>query len=89
MRKTTISDVAKECGVSVKTVSRVINSSPNVKQETRDKVEKAIAETGYQVNLLAKGLKGNRTNIVVVFADRNKEEPLTAWHDVMLKYLFA
>ena len=89
MKKATIIDVAKACGVSPKTVSRVINQSPAVTPATRDKVYAAMQETGFQVNLLAKGLKGSRTNIIVVFADRQKEEHLAAWHNVMLKHLFT
>ena len=89
MKKATIIDVANACGVSQKTVSRVINNSPDVTEATKEKVYAAIRETGYQVNLLAKGLKGSRTNVIVVFADRRKEEHLAAWHNVMLKHLFA
>lgn len=89
MKKTTIVDIAKSCGVSMKTVSRVINNSPKVREETREKVYLAIKEQGYQINILAKGLKENRTNIIVVFADRHKEEHLSIWHSIMLKYLFS
>lgn len=89
MKKATIVDVANASGVSIKTVSRVINESPNVSEKTKEKVYIAMRETGYQVNILAKGLKGNRTNIIVVFADRHHEEHLSAWHNIMLKYLFA
>lgn len=89
MKKATIVDVANACGVSMKTVSRVLNGSPNVSEKTREKVYAAMQGTGYQVNILAKGLKGNRTNIIVVFADRHNEEHLSAWHNIMLKYLFA
>lgn len=89
MKKATIVDVANACGVSMKTVSRVINDSPNVSDKTKEKVYAAMRDTGYQVNILAKGLKGNRTNIIVVFADRHHEEHLSAWHNIMLKYLFA
>ena len=89
MKKATIVDVARESGVSLKTVSRVINNSPNVSDKTRELVYAAMRKTNYQVNLLAKGLKGNRTNVIVVFADRHHEEHLSAWHNVMLKYLFV
>ncbi|MCI8293811.1 MAG: LacI family transcriptional regulator [Hespellia sp.] len=89
MKKATIVDVANACGVSMKTVSRVINNSPNVSEKTKKKVYAAMKDQGYQVNILAKGLKGNRTNIVVVFADRHHEEHLSVWHNIMLKYLFA
>lgn len=88
MNKITITDIAKKCGVSIKTVSRVVNESPNVSNTTRDKVLAAMKEQGYQVNLLARGLKGSRTNIIIVFTDRHQEEHLSMWHNIMLKYLF-
>jgi DNA-binding LacI/PurR family transcriptional regulator len=88
MKKVTIVDIAKICNVSMKTVSRVLNNSPNVSDKTKQKVYAAMKEHGYQVNMLAKGLKGNRTNIIVVFVDRHNEEHLSIWHNIMLKYLF-
>ena len=88
-KKATIVDVARESGVSVKTVSRVINHSPNVSEVTKERVYEAMRKTRYQVNLLARGLKSSRTNVVVVFADRHQEEHLSTWHTIMLKYLFA
>jgi DNA-binding LacI/PurR family transcriptional regulator len=89
MKNVTITDIAKKCGVSIKTVSRVVNGSPEVSSETREKVLAAMKELGYQVNLLARGLKGSRTNIITVFIDRHQEEHLSMWHNIMLKYLFS
>jgi LacI family transcriptional regulator len=43
MPKATIDDVAELAGVSIKTVSRVVNQEPNVRDSTRDKVLAAIA----------------------------------------------
>lgn len=88
MEKVTIIDIAQYCNVSIKTVSRVINHSENVSEETRNKVLSAMKKLGYQVNLLARGLKQNRTNIIIIFVDRHKEEHMSMWHNVMLKYLF-
>ena len=62
----TIKDVAKEAGVSVATVSRVVNGMPNVNEEMKAQVEKAIARLGYKPNQLAKGLKNNVTNTLGV-----------------------
>ncbi len=50
-------DVAKLAGVSVMTVSRVINQSAPVEEETRKKVEEAIRKLNYRPNLLARGLR--------------------------------
>ncbi len=88
MKNATIVDIAKICNVSTKTVSRVINNSPNVSEKTKERVREAMKAQGYQVNMLARGLKGNRTNIIVVFAERHNEEHLSIWHTIMLKHLF-
>lgn len=51
-----IYDVSKKSGVSIATVSRVLNGNPNVSQRTRDKVLKVIEELGYKPNVFARGL---------------------------------
>ena len=89
MGNVTIVDIANACGVSIKSVSRVLNNSPNVSAGMREKVMNTIKEQGYQVNILARGLKGSRTNIIVVFAERHHEEHLSIWHTIMLKHLFT
>lgn len=86
--KITIVDIAKMCGVSTKTVSRVINEDSNVSEKTREKVLAAMKESGYQVNMFARALKGNPTGIIMIFTDRHDEEHLSTWHTLMLKYLF-
>jgi len=68
-------DVAYLAGVSVSTVSRVINQSVFVDQNTRLKVEKAIRELNYKPNLLAKGLRlksGNLIGLVVPEFEHNQ-----------------
>lgn len=87
--KVTITDVAEACGVSIKTVSRVINNSENVSEKTRNKVNRAIEELGYKTNILARGLKGNNTGVIMVITDRHEEEHLSAWHTLMLRFLFS
>jgi len=57
-------DVAEQAGVSIKTVSNVINDFPMIKPETRARVEVAIAELGYQVNLTARNLRRGRTGLI-------------------------
>jgi LacI family transcriptional regulator len=63
---TTIHDVAKRAGVAPITVSRVINSSGYISQETRYRVEQAISELGYVPNALARGLRSKRTNTLAL-----------------------
>lgn len=58
-RIVTIKDVATHCGLSVATVSRVLNNAPNVKTKSRDKVLKAMEELNYVPNRLAASLKHN------------------------------
>lgn len=54
----TINDVAHQAGVSMKTVSRVINNEPSVKEATREKVMAAVSALNYQPNLAARNLAG-------------------------------
>lgn len=61
-RKLTIEDVAREAGVSISTVSRVMNNTDYIADATRKKVEQAIVALDYRPNALAKGLKGMKTN---------------------------
>ncbi len=66
----TIHDVAKLAGVAPITVSRVINNSGYINENTREKVEAAIAKLGYVPNVLARSLKSKRTNtLALVFTD--------------------
>ena len=60
----TIYEVSKLAGVSLATVSRVMNDSGKVTPKTRDKVLAAIAELGYRPNSLAQSLASKRSNSV-------------------------
>lgn len=62
----TIADVAKHAGVSKMTVSRVINDSGYISQETRERVEQAIEELGYIPNALARSLRFKRTRTIAL-----------------------
>jgi LacI family transcriptional regulator len=59
-----IKDVAKEAGVSIATVSRVLNDVDVVNEETKKKVQEAIAKLGYRPNIVARSLKTQRTKTV-------------------------
>ena len=67
--KPTINDVARLAGVSKKTVSRVINRSPLLNEETRGKVEKVIRELGYVPNPQARALALRRNFLVGLIHD--------------------
>lgn len=62
----TIVDVAREAGVGVGTVSRVLNDHPRVSPTTRARVETAIAKLGYRPNPLARALSRGQTTSVAV-----------------------
>ena len=63
-----ISDVSKLAGVSVATVSRVINNTCFVNPETREKVLKAVEELSYEPNLSARNLRRNTSGAILVIA---------------------
>lgn len=62
----TIYDVAREAGVSMATVSRVVNGNPNVKPSTRKKVSDVIDRLKYRPNAVARGLASKKTTTVGV-----------------------
>lgn len=68
-RKVTRADVARRAGVSETIVSYVINNNRYVKNEKRQKVEKAIRELHYQPNSIARALKGKSSNQILFIAD--------------------
>ena len=78
--KATMKDVAKLAGVGVGTVSRVLNNG-SVKDETRDKVERAIDKLNYQTNQYARGLKINRTHTVALILP-------SVWHPFFSEFAF-
>ncbi len=64
---TTLNEVAKVAGVTPMTVSRVINNPEKVKEETRKRVEKAMADLHYVPNVAARSLATNRSHIIDVY----------------------
>lgn len=62
----TMRDVARRAGVSVKTVSNVVNGYPFIRESTRDRVLEAIDVLGYQLNLRARNLRSGRTGIIAL-----------------------
>ena len=69
MTRATIDDVARLAGVSIKTVSRVVNREPNVRESTREKVQRAIAELNYQPNLSARSLASQKSHLIALVYD--------------------
>jgi LacI family transcriptional regulator len=76
-RKPTMKDVARLAGVSQTTVSFVINKNPDVKfpEETKDRVWAAVFELGYRPNIIARGLRSNRTYTIGFISDEIATTP--------------
>ena len=68
----TISDIAKLAGVSVATVSRVLNNKGYVKEETRQKIENLIQENGYRPNAVARSLTRSNTSMIAEMCIRDR-----------------
>ncbi len=68
MEKLTIKQVADAAGVSVMTVSRVLNNRPDVSSATRKRIQQLIDEMGYAPNVMASSLRQGRSNTLGVVA---------------------
>lgn len=71
-RPVTIKHVAAEAGVSLQTVSRVINNGPNVRPEVRERVNAAVAKLGYVPSLAAQRMGGSRSYLLLALNDRDR-----------------
>jgi LacI family transcriptional regulator len=88
-KRTTIKDIARESGVSLSTVSLVLNNHPRISEETRRRVREVVLRHGYEPNSQAQGLasKSSRVFAVVVpplrhvFADIYFGEIISGVHD--------
>ena len=70
-------DVARAAGVSLKTASRALNDSPELRPTTAAHVREVMKQLGYQPNELARGLKSRRSNTIAMIAP-NLADPFTA-----------
>lgn len=66
MRKTTIKDIARECGVSLSTVSLVLNNNPRISEKTRKRVLASVRKHGYQPNVQARSLASRTSHTLSV-----------------------
>lgn len=71
--RATIHDVAARAGVSIKTVSRVLNKEPKVRESTRDRVLQAVRALNYEPHPQARGLKGRRTHSIGLLYENPQE----------------
>jgi len=82
----TIKDIAQKAGVSVTTVSRVLNKRPDVNPATREKVERVMAECHFTGNANARGLKQSDGTTVAIIL-RGRENPfLNTLAEAVLRY---
>src|SRR5258708_34201655 len=85
--KTTIRDVAQTAGVSVGTVSRVLNRNETVRPEIRDRVHQAIETLGFSPNHAAQSMRSRTTRTVGCIIREISISPLAAFvraaHDVL------
>lgn len=86
----TIRHVAADAGVSLQTVSRVINNEPNVRAEMKSRVQASIDKLGYVPSIAAQRLSGSKSYLVLALNDRDRtiadwrERQGTDWVDQML-----
>jgi LacI family transcriptional regulator len=86
MPRATIDDVARLAGVSIKTVSRVANGEPSVRQSTRERVERAIAQLDYRANFSARNLARQRSHLIVlVYDDPGRYEAPSAGYVIRMQ----
>lgn len=82
----TIIDVAEVAGVSMKTVSRVVNNEPTVRSKTRDRVLKAIDRLGYQRNVFARGLRADRSLVLgLLYENPQGDYPADVLHGALAR----
>lgn len=85
MRKVTIQTVADKAGVSIKTVSRVINKETSVRESTRENVLAVIAELGYEPSPAARALASNSSKIIGLIYDNPSSAYINAVQNGALK----
>lgn len=84
MYMVSMKDIAKQCNVSVASVSKALNGYPDISEETRQLILKTASEMGYLPNSSARALKTKRSyNLGVLFVDRAMSG-LT--HDYFIRY---
>lgn len=78
--KIRIKDIAKQAGVSVGTVDRVLHKRPNVSPSAREKVEKALEEMNYQPNMYASALAYNKSYTFYLLIPKHESEAY--WEEI-------
>lgn len=71
-RSVTIKHVAADAGVSLQTVSRVINNEPNVRPAMKERVQASIDKLGYVPSIAAQRMSGSRSYLILAINDRER-----------------
>ena len=82
-----IKDVAKHAGVAVSTVSKVLNNYPNVSEEMRERVNRAVEELNFVPNSVAASLSSKRTGRVALLINLNVKT--TAIDEIAMQYILG
>jgi LacI family transcriptional regulator, galactose operon repressor len=86
MARKTIDDVAKAAGVAIKTVSRVLNDEPNVRDETRARVQAVVKALNYHPSLSARSLAGRRSYLIgLVYRNPSANYTVDVQHGAMAR----
>jgi len=75
LKKTTIVDIAKASGVSIATVSRILNNKPDVAEETRQRVLQLIDEQGFTLQLAWQQLRSGRSHFIALHYPQDFNPP--------------
>lgn len=81
----TLRDVALAAGVSIKTVSNVVNEWPHVRPETRARVLEAIETLGYRPNMSARGLRSGKTGVIGLVVPALRENYFAELADAVIR----
>ncbi len=82
-----IKDVAKEAGVAVSTVSKVLNNYPNVSEKTKQKVNSAIEKLGFVPNSIASALSSKKTGRIALVLDVSPNSPTV--DEIPMQYMIG
>lgn len=85
MKKITIRDIAREAGVSVATVSNVLNGVAKCREDTREKVLQVVKELGYRPNISAKTLATRRSGLIGLVINQEEESQSISQGNLVIK----
>ncbi len=82
----TLKEVAQTCGVSVATVSNILNGKPKVSEATKQRVLEVVKQTGYQPNYFAQGMRKQTTKMIGIITEDLNEFSSTPIVEAIMAY---